>query len=165
MRYEVFPILPIRVGLTPGLWLIVSVALSACSLFSPTPDVTARSEADRMVREAEGQVRSGAYPAAARLFEEVIKRFPNSPVHDRALYGFARTLALSENSGHDYRQAHLYFDRLIREHPESVYAADARAWRGLLSAYLARTEETERLKQDIERLKKIDIEMERPRRK
>ena len=131
----------------------------------PASSVSTKSEADRMVSEAEEQIKNGAYPTAARLFEEVIKRFPNSPAHDRALYGLAHTLVLPENSGRDYRQAHLYFDRLVREHPESVYAADARAWRGLLSVYLARTEETERLKQDIERLKKIDIEMERPRRK
>ncbi|HLC40472.1 MAG TPA: tetratricopeptide repeat protein [Methylomirabilota bacterium] len=165
MKYEFFN--TILMGTRPrrAIWLFVSMALSACSLFSAAPDAIRRGEADRMVKEAEDQVRNGEYPAAARLFEEAIKRFPNSPAHDRALYGLARTLVIPDNGGRDYRQAHLYFDRLVREHPDSVYAPDARAWRGLLSVYLARTEETERLKQDIERLKKIDIEMERPRRR
>lgn len=110
-----------------------------------------------MVSEAEAQVKAGAYPAATRLFETVVRRHQSAPVHDRALYGLARTLVLAENAARDYRQALGYFDRLLREHPGSPYASDARAWRFLLTAYLARTEE-------LERLKKLDIELERQKR-
>lgn len=166
-------------------WLPLLLLLSACSAL-PWPGAKRPSEAERMVGEAEEQVRVNAYPTAAQIFEEVVRRFPDSPVHDRALYGLARSLVLAEPSARDYRQAHVHFERLLREHPESLYAPDARAWRGLLSAYLARLDESERvrqeadrlrqegdrlkleaerLKQDIERLKKIDIEMERPRRR
>ena len=166
-------------------WLPLLLLFSACSAI-PWLAAKRPSEAERMVSEAEEQVKRNAYPPAARIFEEVVSRFPDSPVHDRALYGLARTLVLAEPSARHYRQAQVHFERLLREHPESLYGPDARAWRGLLSAYLSRLDESERvrqesdrvkqeadrlrleaerLKQDIERLKKIDIEMERPRRR
>ncbi len=133
--------------------------VSACSVGTPLsgplqPRVLPPDSANQLVTEAEAQVKAGAYPAALRIFQEVVRRFPTAPAHDRALYGLARALVLAENSGRDYRQAYVYFDRLLRDHPESAYAVDARAWRSLLAAYLART-------QEIERLKQIDLEMER----
>jgi outer membrane protein assembly factor BamD (BamD/ComL family) len=82
-----------------------------------------------------------------------------------------------EYAGRDYRQAHAVFDRLVRQHPDSPHAAEARAWRELLGLYVAldqelqrrthelqrRTQELLRRTQDLERLKRLDIELERPR--
>lgn len=134
---------------------LVAALLLASACAAPVPSrVPPPGEAERLVGEAEAQARAGAYRTAARTFEEVVKRFPGADTHDRALWGLAHTLVLVENPARDYRQAHLFFDRLAREHPASRYAADARAWHALLSAYLARTEE-------LSRLKEIDLEMER----
>jgi hypothetical protein len=54
----------------------------------------------------------------------------------------------------------VHLDRLLREHPTSRYAADARTWRTLLGVIVARGAELDRL---LERLKAIDFELERPR--
>ena len=142
--------------MTRALVLVVLLVSSGCGV-SMLNRATPPAEAEQLVTEAEALVKTGNYPAAARLFEDVVKRFPAAPVHDRALYGLARTLVLPDNSGRDYRQAYLCFDRLLRVHPGSPYAPDARAWRGLLVAYFARVEE-------LGRLKKLDILMERQRR-
>jgi hypothetical protein len=68
---------------------------------------------------------------------------------------------LSTNGGREYRrQAAAQLDRLLREHPTSPRAADARALRIALGAYVTRTAELDRL---LERLRAIDLEFERPR--
>jgi hypothetical protein len=67
---------------------------------------------------------------------------------------------LGANGVKEYRQAAAYLDRLLREHPTSPYAADARVWRAALGAMVARGAELDRL---LERLKAIDLELERPR--
>ena len=106
------------------------------------------------------EVREGHPAAAARILEDAVRRFPDAPSHDDALYDLARALVLSANGGRDYRLASAHLDRLLREYPASSYAPDARALRIALNAYVARSAELDRL---LERLKAIDLEFERPR--
>jgi outer membrane protein assembly factor BamD (BamD/ComL family) len=117
-------------------------------------------EASRLVRQADAQIQAGNWPVAVRVLEDVVRRFPDAPVHDEALYHLARALVLSAGGSREYRQAAAHLDRLLRQHPTSPYAADARAWRSVLTAYVARGAELDRL---LERLKAIDFELERPR--
>ena len=97
---------------------------------------------------------------AVPILDDVVRRFPDASVHDQALYQLARALVLSANGGREYRRAAAQLDRLVREHPTSAYTPDAKAWRAVLSALLARTAEQERL---LDRLRAIDLELERPR--
>jgi len=113
-------------------------------------------DARALVKEADALAAARAYPAASRLYEDAIRRFPGDPVQGRALYGLGRLLVLADNPSRSYSRALSYFDRLLREHPDSPHASDARAWRGLLAAYLARA-------QEVERLKQADLELERRR--
>ena len=131
-------------------------------------------DSERLVRRAETEVQAGAHAEAARLFEEVISR-PNGAFADRALLGFARLLVDPEYASRSYAQAYLVVDRLQREHPNSTYGAEARAWKDLLAAYLTRnrelaqlereldesTRELERRGQELVRLQHLDQELER----
>jgi len=139
--------------------LVALMALSACSAV-PSTRLTSSMEAERLVREADAQLRGGSPAAAVRILEDVVRRFPGAPIHDQALYDLARALVLTANGGRDYRQAAAHLDRLLREHPTSPHAADARALRIALGAHVARAAELDRL---LERLKVIDLEFERPR--
>jgi outer membrane protein assembly factor BamD (BamD/ComL family) len=143
----------------PLLVVLGLFALPACSS-APWTRVTSSLEADRLVREADGQIQAGNWPKAVRILEDVVRKYPDAPAHDEALYHLARALVLSANGAREYRQAAGYLDRLLREHPTSPYARDARAWRTVLVAYVARGAELDRL---LERLKAIDEELERPR--
>jgi hypothetical protein len=160
-------------------WLAVVLSLSACSTAPRKVQLPPPAEAERLVREAErlreadrivgegerllreadAQLTTGNPAAAIRVLEDVVRRFPEVPVHDRALYELARALVLTTNS-RDYRQAITHLERLLREHPTSPYATDARALRITIGAYVARTAELDRL---LERLRAIDLEFERPR--
>jgi outer membrane protein assembly factor BamD (BamD/ComL family) len=139
--------------------LLALMTLSACSAVSWSR-LSSSLEADRLVREADSQLQAGNPAAAARILGDVVRRFPEAPVHDEALYGLARALVLGANGARDYRQAAAHLDRLLREYPKSRYAADARAWRAVLGVIVARGAELDRL---LERLKAIDFELERPR--
>ena len=166
-------------------WLVSFLLLSACSSAPRNPsesrnDTTlvrqsdplvreadrlreadrAIEESDRLFHEADAQIAGGNPAAAIRILEDIVRRFPNVPIHDRALYELARTLVLTATGGREYRHASAQLDRLLREHPTSPHAADARALRLALSAYIARTAELDRL---LERLRTIDLEFERPR--
>jgi len=56
-------------------------------------------------------------------------------------------------------------DRLVREYPDSPLAVEGRAWRELLLGYLARGQEIERRTQELERLKRLDLELEQQKKK
>jgi tetratricopeptide (TPR) repeat protein len=164
-------------------WLLVPLALvlAACAAVSkapPAPPAAPRAAppdaGEGLVRLAESWAESGSHDKAVALFEEVAKN-PSSPVADRALLGLTRSLCNPEYAEHDYRQAFLVADRLVREYPASQYAVEARAWRELLLGYLARSRELERRTmeleqtaieqerqtQELERLKGVDLELER----
>lgn len=140
---------PVR-ALAAVLLLAGCAAPGAVSREPPLDDVSTE------VRDAETLARAGLYPGALQLLEGVARRPPTTPDHDRALFALGRLLVLPDNPGRDYRRALGQFDRLLLEHPRSAYAADARAWRALLVAYLAKT-------QELDRLKRLDVELERPR--
>jgi outer membrane protein assembly factor BamD (BamD/ComL family) len=139
--------------------LTASMMLVACSTSSRVP-WTSPLEAHRLVHQADTQLRAGNPAAAVRILDDVVRRFPDASNHDEALYHLARALVLSASGGREYRQAAAYLDRLLREHPTSAYAVDARALRLALGAYATRAAENDRL---LERLKAIDLEFDRPR--
>ena len=164
-------------------WLLVPLALvlASCAAAAkappPAPAVPRAAPPDAgegLVRLAESWAESGFHDKAVALFEELAKD-PSSPVADRALLGLTRSLCNPEYAGHDYRQAFLVADRLVREYPASQYAVEARAWRELLLGYLARSRELEsrtmeleqtaieqeRQTQELARLKGVDLELER----
>ena len=164
-------------------WLIVPLALvlasCAAAAKAPPPAPAAPRAAppdagEGLVRLAESWAESGFHDKAVALFEELAKD-PSSPVADRALLGLTRSLCNPEYAGHDYRQAFLVADRLVREYPASTAYCEARAWRELLLGYLARSRELERRTMELEqtaieqerqtqelaRLKGVDLELER----
>jgi hypothetical protein len=48
------------------------------------------SEADHLVRDADAQIRAGHPSVAVAILENVVRRCPDTSVHDQALYDLAR---------------------------------------------------------------------------
>jgi chromosome segregation ATPase len=125
--------------------------LAACGI-GRAPGLAAPLSSDdteRLVRRAEREAQAEHHTEATRLFEEVLRQ-PKSAFADRALIGLTRLLVDSDNADRDYRRAHRLAERLVREHPDSAYAAEARSWRDLLGSYLARGQELERRAQELD---------------
>jgi hypothetical protein len=140
-----------RIGRRTGLGVALLLTV-ACASRPPAVDRPVSVDgAVRLVTEAQAYSALGRHATARRLFELVVDRFASSPVHDQALFGLARGFVLAENPDRDFERAHIYFDRLAREHPNSAYAADAAAWRDLLAAYLTHVQELELQRRDLDR--------------
>ncbi len=148
--------------------LVAAVALGAlcggCAAVDWFQDrLEARPEAPHLVARADELVRDGQASAARDLYERVVRESARDAVHARALYGLARLYVDPTNGLRDYRSAQVIFERLLAEYPKGEWESDARAWRAALAELVAREAEAARLKADFQRLKKIDLNLERRR--
>ena len=48
----------------------------------------------------------------------------------------------------------------MKAYPDSTYAAEAQAWRETLAQLMTREQEAARIRQDMERLKRVEIRLE-----
>lgn len=114
----------------------------------------------QLVNRADGLAQDGDHAGARGLYEQVVQEYPASPWAPTALFRLARLEVSPGSPVRNYRQAHEHFDRLVKDYPDSQYAADARAWRDTLGQLLAREQEAARIRQDMERLKRVEIRLE-----
>jgi hypothetical protein len=136
----------------------------------PTPP-----EAERLVARADALAGAGEGWAARYLYQQVLREFPADPAIPAALYGLGRLETDPARGFRNYRAAYSAFTRLVTEYPGSRWAADARAWQATLGDLLAyeeaaarmklqlrwREEEVAGLRLQIQRLKGIDLGLER----
>lgn len=141
----------------------LALLVAGCSLPLPRP------AEDRWITRAEEMVRVGDYRGAHEAYGRALSEKSTT---DRALFGLARLYVAPDNPNRDYRRAYEHVERLLREFPHSAWAPEARAWRELLAAFLGQKEaaerarqEVQRIRQDLDRLKQIDQELDRQRRR
>jgi len=149
--------------------LPILLLLVACSTAQPTPWTGGppgrggSGAATRMVGYADDLVERGEVQEAFRVYERVLHDYPADPASASALYWLGRLQASPESQLRNYRAAHVAFSRLLSEYPQSRWESEARAWRAVLGDLLAREEETTRLKTQLERLRRTDLDLERRR--
>ena len=66
----------------------------------------------------------GAHPAALELLTAFLRRYPDGPRLDQALFMLARLFEL-ESPLRDVRRARDYYEKVYTEYPESEYSAEA----------------------------------------
>lgn len=130
---------------------------------TPPRDAGRRSEAASLVERAAAHLHEGRPLAARELYERVIRDYPDDPARAEALFGLGLVHCEPGGTLRDYRAAYTTFGRLLAEHPRSRWNADARRWRAMLGEVLARDEEAVRLRGQLERLKRIEVELDRSR--
>jgi hypothetical protein len=148
---------------------------AAAEWFGAKPE--ARSAATQMVARADELLQQGQRGAARDLYAQVAAEPARDALHARALFDLARLYVDPSSGLRDYRAARLAFDRLVWEYPKGEWELDARAWRAALAELAAheaelgaREAEVTRLKSeaaklgaDLQRLKRIDLNLERRR--
>ena len=143
-----------------------------------------RSEPAQLVARADELGRQGKPGPARDLYAEVAAMPVRDPVHARALYDLARLYVDPSSGLRDYRAAKLAFARLLTEYPKGEWESDARAWQTALAELVAREaelaarqaeltmreaetlrlrSEAAKLGADLQRLKRIDLNLERRR--
>jgi outer membrane protein assembly factor BamD (BamD/ComL family) len=150
-------------------WLLVPAMLLAagCTTAPPSPwiadarETGASRDAARLVARADDLVERGQAQAAMPVYERVAREHAQDPAAAAALYGLGRLQADPASRLRNYRAAHAAFSRLIASHPGSRWEPEARAWRAVLADLIAREDEAARLKTQIERLRRTDLDLER----
>lgn len=137
--------------------LLLGVSLAACVKYEAARD-TELSNADRFFREKK-------YGEAITAYDAIAREAPGSDRGAKALYAAATAHAYYDNPQKDYARALQEFDEFLRSYPDNEKAADARSWQFILKMMLEMKKENERLLQNIEALKRIDIRHEERRRK
>jgi TolA-binding protein len=116
-----------------------------------------------LVTRGDELARDGMPLAARDLYERVIRDYPEHPVRAGALFGLGQLQADSAGPLRDYRGAYLTFGRVLGEHPRSRWEADARLWRGVLNELLARDDESHRLRVQLQKLRRIEVDLDKAR--
>lgn len=157
----------------PWILPLLVVAATACSIVQPTgpgrptppgsSDPSASHIAARRVAEADALARAGQARTALSAYERVLREHRADPAAATALYRLGRLQADPEGGVRNYRAALRAFSRLLADYPQSHWDADARAWSAVLAALIAQEEEAARLKAQIERLRRTDLDLERRR--
>jgi len=140
----------------------MSVLLLGCGRFrlKPLPE---GEDPTRMVMRADELAVNGSQAEARTIYRQVVRHHSNSPAAANALWGLGRLYVDPDGGLRDYGSAHAAFGRLLTEHPDSPHAAEARAWHTALGELLRAQEDAKRVKNDLERLKELDMQQERHR--
>jgi|APPan5920702856_1055754.scaffolds.fasta_scaffold64046_1 hypothetical protein len=143
----------------------------------PVPSESVLAHADDLLRQGEPQVARDLYVLIASGPER-------DATHARAQFNLAKLYTDPSTGFRDYRLAQLAFERLLKEYPSGDWDRDALAWCTALDVLATREVELEardgelhvreaelvrlkmeaaRLGSDLQRLKKIDLNLERRR--
>ena len=117
----------------------------------------------QLVTRANELARDGKPLAAREVYERVIRDYPEHPVRAGALFGLGQLQADPAGPLRDYRVAYLTFGRVFAEHPRSRWEAEARVWRGILNELLVRDDEAQRLRAQLQKLRRIEVDLDKSR--
>ena len=138
------------------------VLLAGCGRFlmKPPPE---GDDPTRLVARADELARNGSSAEARTLYRQIVRDHSQTPAAADALWGLGQLYVDPDSKLRDYGSAHVAFGRLVNEHPDSPHVAAARAWYAALGELMRTQEDANRMKNDIERLKQLDMEQERRR--
>lgn len=155
--------------------LLPVLLTSGCGTFTELSGPAIRTE-ERNFAGALQYLRSGNETAARDLFERTVDAPPLKGVTDEALFRLA-VLNLRDEGGKGEPRARALLGRLIREFPASIWARQAsplaahlqevlalrgvqRELKSLRNQNLSLSHDNKELRQSIERLKQLDMELE-----
>lgn len=135
---------------------------------NPAPPVVVRPASPKeppVLLEAEDKFAIRNYRGAIRDYEKFLENHPGHKDRPQAIFHLGLAYALSGPSTRNQRKAMEQFRDLAREFADSPYAAAAEYILGLLaeverlrSESEAKEETLKRLREELERIKKIDME-------
>ena len=136
-----------------ALVLLALVMLSGCAAFKINADY----------RSAAAAAKDKNYQEAVAIYNKIAVQAPQSGAAPESLFQAAYLQTLYDNPQRDYAKALQGFDEFIKRYPGHPRLQEARNWHSLLKTILDLKKENDRLKKNIEQLKKLDIRHEERR--
>jgi TPR repeat protein len=97
------------------------------------------------------QIDHGDFDGAVREYQEALARSGTERRTSTLLFELGLLYAHSDNPKKDYQKSLGYFMRLVREHPKSALAEEAKIWIDVLDSM----EKSKRVDIQIEEMKKV----------
>ena len=165
-----------------GLSLLSAGCATTAGWFGATPEASLPSES--VLAHADDLLRQGEPQVARDLYVLIASGPERDATHARAQFNLAKLYTDPSTGFRDYRLAQLALERLLKEYPSGDWDRDALAWCTALDVLATREVELEardgelhvreaelvrlkmeaaRLGSDLQRLKKIDLNLERRR--
>ncbi len=141
--------------------LIALIVFPGC--IPPPPPARDLTALEVEYQNAAALVKEKKYQEAIAAYRGIVTESPQSPDAAEALFETAYLYVYSDNPQKDYAQALAGFDDFLKRYPNHAKAQDARNWRVVLKMILDIRKENERLINNIEELKKLDIKHEERR--
>jgi TolA-binding protein len=129
--------------------------VGGCSVPSrpaPPPD-----EATQAVLRGRRLLAQNEYENSVKEFHKALALSVNKPPADEAIFHLGMVFVHAGNPKRDHRTAMNHFTRLVKEHPQSPWVDQAKAWVGMIQM-------NEKLTETLEKSKKVDIEIEEKKR-
>lgn len=151
--------------------LLALVMTTGCSRMDGSmPRFMAFSEQERTLGAARDELLAGKVPSARTLLEKVVEGKPTAGVTDEALFRLA-LLNLNDDGGKGIQRAQSLLEKLAATYPDSVWTRQS----GPLLSHLRTTQrelkslkdnnyslnrDNKELRQNLEQLKQLDLELE-----
>jgi hypothetical protein len=138
-----------RLYLYHGLACIIMLAGSACAQFRVAcPEPEPAREPSAHLQRVQERIDSGDFDAALQVYQADLARPTRDPERrpDEALFDQGLLYAHYANPKKDFQKALGCFTRLVKEHPRSPLAEEARIWTSVL--------------ENMEKSKQVDIKIE-----
>jgi hypothetical protein len=137
--------------------VILLLTLGGCGWFSGFQPRQEANPAGQALARAKRLFSQQDFEAAIKENQRVITLANNRPPADEAIFNLGVITATVANPKRDSRLAAGYFNRVIREYPQSAWVDQAKSWVGVLQA-------NDKLVETLEKSKQVDIEIEEKRR-
>lgn len=170
-------------------WLSFSLAGAGCAPFhkpygGEQLPLQKPSEEKQLLLRAKSSFSRGDFFTSIKENQEILNRFPKK-YGDHALYAMGLIYAYPEYPDANYETSMIFFKKLIREYPESVFKNQAKIWISILNqtaenekeidkkrkqidllenSLKAEKKQIENLQNQIKRLKEIDLGIEEKKR-
>lgn len=156
--------------------LLLCLLTSACARFERVTPQFIKSAEERNLEAGRTQLRAGNVQSARNLLEKVVEGVPVVGVTDEALFRLA-LLSLKEDGGKGLLRAEVLLERLAEKYPESIWTrqsapllahlAEVKALRNrqrelksLKEHNLSLSRDNKEMRQSLEQLKQLDLELE-----
>jgi outer membrane protein assembly factor BamD (BamD/ComL family) len=137
--------------------LMVLIALAGCATLKP------KTKADNEFQIAAVAVKEKRYEEAVTLYRKILSESLQPASTADALFQLAYLQTLYDNPQKDYAKSIQSFDEFIKRYPGHARYQEAENWRFILRTILDLRKENDRLHNNIEQLRKLDIRHEENR--
>jgi TolA-binding protein len=121
-------------------------------------------EADRHLSWGQELLARGDYEGALKENQTVLSLSGSRTPGDNALFNMGLISVHFRNPKKDYGHASSFFNKLLKDYPESPLAEQAKIWTAVLQEFEKLSQTIAKLNQVIEDSKKVDIEIEKKKR-